>query len=80
MQNIKDIMAIGPEIPGRQGIFKGTYVPFERLFGYSEESISPDKFLTDVGTVTREQAKSVIEAAGRPLSSKNIHEFYAYGV
>jgi uncharacterized protein (DUF433 family) len=73
---LKDLIAIDPEILGGQTVFKGTRVPVETLFDHLEAGVSLEEFLEDFPTVTREQAISILEIANKLLTSKNIAKLY----
>ncbi len=76
MRNIKDLITIDHETLGGQPVFKGTRVPIETLFDHLEDGISLDEFIYEFDTVSIEQAKAVMEIAGKMFSSKNILELY----
>lgn len=73
---LKNLITIDPEILGGQPVFKGTRVPVETLFDHLEAGVSLDQFLDDFPTVTKEQAKAVLEVANKLLTSKNIEKLY----
>jgi uncharacterized protein (DUF433 family) len=73
---LKDLIAIDPEILGGQTVFTGTRVPVETLFDHLEAGVSLEEFLEDFPTVTREQAISILEIANKLLTSKNIAKLY----
>ena len=75
--DIKMLITTNQEILGGQPVFKGTRVPVETLFDHLEAGISLDDFLDDFPTVTRQQAVSILEAANKLLTSKNIEQLYA---
>jgi len=76
MKNISDYITIDEEVLGGTPVFKGTRVPVESLFWHVEESITVDEFLDDFPSVSKEQVLSVLEIAGKLISSKNIQELY----
>ncbi|MCF2446120.1 DUF433 domain-containing protein [Dyadobacter sp. CY345] len=75
--DIKTLITTNQEILGGQPVFKGTRVPVGTLFDHLEAGVSLDDFLDDFPTVTRQQAVSVLEAANKLLTSKNIEQLYA---
>lgn len=74
--DLKDLITIDPEVLGGQPVFKGTRVPLETLFDHLEAGVSLDQFLDDFPTVTKEQAKALLEVANKLLTSKNIEKLY----
>jgi uncharacterized protein (DUF433 family) len=76
MINVKDYIAVDPEILGGQPVFTGTRVPVETLFDHLENGITLDEFLEDYPTVSREKAIVVIEIAAKIMSSKDIQKLY----
>lgn len=73
---VKDLIAIDPEILGGQPVFKGTRVPVETLFDHLEAGVSLEEFLEDFPTVTKEHAIATLELANKLLTSKNIAKLY----
>lgn len=57
--DLKELITIDKEILGGQPVFTGTRVPIETLFDHLEAGISPDEFLEDFPTVTKEQAVAI---------------------
>ena len=58
---LKDLIAIDPEILGGQPVFAGTRVPVETLFDHLEAGVSLEEFLEDFPTVSKEQAIATLE-------------------
>ena len=75
--NIKELITIDSEVQSGQPVFTGTRVPVETLFDHLEAGISLDIFLGDFPSVTKQQAISVLEAANKILTSKNLAQLYA---
>lgn len=73
---LKDLIAIDPEILGGQPVFNGTRVPVETLFDHLEAGVSLEEFLDDFPTVTKEQAVATLEIANKLLTSKNIAKLF----
>jgi uncharacterized protein (DUF433 family) len=73
---LKNLIAIDPEILGGQPVFQGTRVPVETLFDHLEAGVSLEEFLEDFPTVTKEQAIATLELANKFLTSKNIAKLY----
>lgn len=76
MDTIKNIITIDPEILDGQPVFKGTRVPVETLFLHLEKGVSLDDFLEDFPGVTKEQAVSILEMAGKIVTAKNFAKLY----
>ncbi len=76
MESIKKLINIDSEILGGQAVFMGTRVPIESLFVHLERGISLDDFLADFPSVSKEQAVTILEIAGKLMTSKNIEELY----
>lgn len=70
------VITIDPEILGGTPVFTGTRVPIESLFDHLEDGVSLDEFLDDFPTVTREQARELLELAGEVLTSDKFAEIY----
>lgn len=70
------IITIDAEILGGTPVFTGTRVPIESLFDHLEDGVSLNEFLDDFPTVTREQARELLELAGEVLSSDKFAEIY----
>ncbi len=76
MESLKNLITIDSEILGGQAVFMGTRVPVESLFTHLEKGISLDEFLADFPSVTKNQAITVLEIAGKLMTSKNIEKLY----
>ena len=74
--DVKDLISIDPEVLGGQPVFKGTRVPIETLFDHLETGESVDDFLDQFPSVSKEQAISTLEIAGKLMSSKNVVKLY----
>ena len=74
--DLKDLIAIDPEILGGQPVFKGTRVPVETLFDHLEAGVSLEEFLEDFPTVSKKQAIATLEVANKLLTSRNIAHLY----
>ena len=74
--DLKDLIAIDPEILGGQPVFKGTRVPVETLFDHLEAGVSLEEFLEDFPTVSKKQAIATLKVANKLLTSKNIAQLY----
>jgi uncharacterized protein (DUF433 family) len=74
--DIKEYIAIDPDVLGGRPVFKGTLVPVQTLFDHLEAGVSLDEFLDDFETVTKEQAIGVLEVASRFVTSGNIAALY----
>lgn len=59
------------DILGGIPVFAGTRVPIKNLFDYLEDNYSLEDFLYEFPSVTREQAKQVLEAANERLIAKS---------
>lgn len=64
MRSASDAIHSDPEILGGTTVFRGTRVPVRILFEFVAAGDSLDKFIDAYPSVTREQASSVLEAAG----------------
>ena len=64
MSNLDAAIHSDPEILNGTSVFRGTRVPVRILFEFVAAGDSLDKFLDAYPSVTREQASSVLEAAG----------------
>ena len=71
------VITIDEEIMGGQPVFKGTRVPVETLFDHLEAGVSIDDFLNDFPSVSKQQAISLLNAASKLLTSKNLEQLYA---
>ncbi|GAB4023059.1 DUF433 domain-containing protein [Spirosoma sp. KCTC 42546] len=69
---MKNPITIDPDIQFGTPVFTGTRVPVESLFWHLESGISLDIFLTEFPSVSREQAISVLDLAGKALSSDKL--------
>jgi len=67
--NTSDIITIDPEILGGAPVFKGTRVPVKTLFEYLENDYSLEEFLDCFPSVTRDQARRVLERSELALLS-----------
>lgn len=65
-------ITIDPDIQFGTPVFTGTRVPVESLFWHLESGISLDSFLEDFPSVSREQVVSVLDLAGKALSSDKL--------
>ena len=65
---LQQYITIDPEIAAGVPVFKGTRVALKTLFDYLEES-SLEEFLIGYPSVSRKQAKAVIELAASKLLS-----------
>jgi uncharacterized protein (DUF433 family) len=74
--DVKDLISIDPEVLGGQPVFKGTRVPIETLFDHLETGESVDDFLDQFPSVSKVQAISTLEIAGKLMSSKNVMKLY----
>ena len=66
----RQIVHSDPGILGGTPIFVGTRVPVQALLDYLEGGDTIEEFLDDYPGVTREQAVSFLEEAGRALLAK----------
>ena len=60
---LREIIHIDPKIMGGTPVFRGTRVPVKTLFDHLEEGDSIEVFFEDFPSVTREQAKALLELA-----------------
>lgn len=58
---LRDIINIDPEIMGGTPVFRGTRVPVKTLFDHLEEGDTIEIFLEDFPSVSRKQAKALLE-------------------
>ena len=58
------------DILGGMPVFAGTRVPVKNLFDYLEDDYSLEDFLYEFPSVTRQQAKDVLEAANELMTAK----------
>jgi uncharacterized protein (DUF433 family) len=61
MMTLRDIINIDPEIMGGTPVFRGTRVPVKTLFDHLEEGDTIEIFLEDFPSVSRKQAKALLE-------------------
>ena len=66
---ISDLITVDSEILGGTPVFKGTRVPVKTLFEYLEDNYSLEQFLECFPTVTRDQARRVLERSESALLS-----------
>lgn len=59
---------VDPEIMGSKPCFAGTRVPIQNLFDLLAHNRSLDYFLQQYPSVSRQQARTVLELAGEKLS------------
>lgn len=71
MQSLNDVISTQPNVQFGKPVFKGTRVPVQSLFWHLEKGVSLDSFLSDFPSVTRQQAKAVIEWAAKNPSSQS---------
>jgi len=62
-----DFITVNPEIRGGEPVFKGTRVTISTLFEFLENAYSLEEFLESFPTVTRDQARQVLECSGQAL-------------
>lgn len=67
---LQEVVHCDPEIMHGAPVFKGTRVPAQALLDYLEAGDPLEAFLDDFPSVTREQAATFIELAGREALSK----------
>lgn len=63
MLPITAVIVKDPEILGGTPVFRSTRVPFQAMVDYLEGGQTPDEFLDDFPTVTRDSAVAAIELA-----------------
>ena len=68
--NIDLLVEVDPEKMSGTPVFTGTRVPIKNLFDYLEGGDSVEVFLDDFPTVSREQARGIIEASRQLLLNK----------
>ncbi len=66
--DLNDLIECDPEKLGGTPVFAGTRVPVKNLFDYLETGESLETFLDDFPSVTREQARGVLEASRKYLT------------
>jgi uncharacterized protein (DUF433 family) len=76
MVNVRNYITIDKDVLGGQPVFFGTRVPVDTLFNHLEKGITVEEFLEDFPTVTKDQALSVLEIAGKLLNSSNLYSLY----
>ena len=64
---LDDLITVDPDIPGGTPVFKGTRVPVKTLFEYWKNNCTLDEFLECFPSVTREQARRVLESSEAAL-------------
>ena len=69
MRDLSAVVQSDPEILSGTTVFRGTRVPVRILFEFLAAGDSLDKFLDAYPSVSREQAATVLEAAGDLLVS-----------
>lgn len=69
---MENVITVDPEIQFGTPVFANTRVPVESLFWHLESGFSLDGFLDEFLSVTREQAITVLELAGKALSSEKL--------
>jgi uncharacterized protein (DUF433 family) len=60
-----NVITRGPDVLGGAPVFRGTRVPFQALVDHLKDGQTPDEFLEDFPTVTREAAVQFIDHAKR---------------
>lgn len=80
MHRVKDFITINKDVVSGTPVFKGTRVPIQALFDNLEGGYSIDQFLEDFPSVSKEQAKVVIEIASKILTAKNLEQLYEASV
>ena len=65
--DINQLIERDPEKLGGTAVFFGTRVPVQNLFDCLEDGENLDEFLDQFPTVTREQARAVLEASKETL-------------
>jgi uncharacterized protein (DUF433 family) len=63
----ESVIATSPSVLGGTPVFAGTRVPVQTLFEYLEAGDDIDSFLADFPTVSREQAREVLELSKTAL-------------
>jgi len=64
-----ELITVDSDILGGTPVFKGTRVPVKTLFEYLENNYTLDEFLECFPSVTREQARRVLENSELALLS-----------
>ena len=67
MRSLTGLVSQDPEIMSGTPVFAGTRVPVQSLWDHLEAGDSLDKFLDSFPSVSREQARAVLELAGELL-------------
>ena len=70
--NIDELVEVDPEKMSGTPCFTGTRVPIKHLFDYLEGGDSLEVFLDDFPTVTRQQARQLLEASRQLLLNKSV--------
>jgi uncharacterized protein (DUF433 family) len=65
--SVESVITSSPAVLGGTPVFAGTRVPVQSLFDYLEAGQSLDDFLSDFPTVSREQARDVLELSRAAL-------------
>ncbi|MGD0542000.1 MAG: DUF433 domain-containing protein [Tepidisphaeraceae bacterium] len=68
MRSQRAVIKVDPDIQGGTPCFAGTRVPVKSLFDYLARGRSLDYFLEQFPSVKRQQAKTVLEQAGKLIS------------
>ena len=63
----ESVIVTSPTVLGGTPVFAGTRVPVQTLFEYLEAGDDIDTFLADFPTVSREQAREVLELSKAAL-------------
>jgi uncharacterized protein (DUF433 family) len=66
----ESVIVSDPEILGGTPCFRGTRVPVDSLIDYLEAGDSPDEFLDNFPSVSRESAIAALEEAKALLTSR----------
>ncbi len=74
MQTLSSFISVNYEVQFGKPVFKGTRVPVQSLFWHLEKEITLDSFLKDFPSVSKEQAKAVIEWSGKHFEMPEIIE------
>lgn len=64
---LRELIAVSPNVLGGTPVFKGTRVPIRTLFEYLEDDYSLDEFLECFPSVTRQMAHDVLERSETAL-------------
>ena len=60
---VSELIVTDPEVLGGVPVFKGTRVPIKSLFEYLENNYTLEEFLECFPTVTRDQARHLLECS-----------------